>query len=120
MDIDYNKKTVKIAGQTFPMKARIISALTVLPARSTAEKSRRGHPAWSYGLLFGDKAAAKTEKFQAFKQLMDWCAKVTRMAVRTNADNPEQTEQAIAFSAGYRSDTNRAYVLRRRSHRRCA
>src|SRR5688572_23542655 len=51
------------------------------------------------GLLHGDKAAQKTEKFKAFKTLMDWCAKATRMAVRANADNPEQTENAIAFGA---------------------
>jgi pyruvate,orthophosphate dikinase len=30
---------------------------------------------------------------------MDWCAKVTRLQVRTNADTPEQTENAIAFGA---------------------
>jgi len=30
---------------------------------------------------------------------MDWCAKVTRMQVRTNADTPEQVENAIAFGA---------------------
>ena len=30
---------------------------------------------------------------------MDWCAKVTRMSVRTNADTPEQAENAVAFGA---------------------
>src|SRR5438552_15326812 len=30
---------------------------------------------------------------------MDWCAKVTRMSVRTNADTPEQTANAVAFGA---------------------
>ncbi len=30
---------------------------------------------------------------------MKWCAQATRLAVRTNADNPEQTENAIAFGA---------------------
>src|SRR5437763_16197510 len=30
---------------------------------------------------------------------MDWCAKVTRMQVRTNADTPEQVENAVAFGA---------------------
>jgi pyruvate,orthophosphate dikinase len=34
-----------------------------------------------------------------FKQLMDWCAKVSKLQVRTNADTPEQTENAIAFGA---------------------
>jgi pyruvate,orthophosphate dikinase len=30
---------------------------------------------------------------------MDWCAKATRLSVRTNADTPEQTANAIAFGA---------------------
>jgi pyruvate,orthophosphate dikinase len=51
------------------------------------------------GLLNGDKKAQKTEKFAGFKRLMDWCSKATRMDVRTNADTPEQTENAIAFGA---------------------
>jgi len=37
--------------------------------------------------------------FGMFKKLMDWCGKVTRMEVRTNADNPEQTANAVAFGA---------------------
>jgi pyruvate,orthophosphate dikinase len=51
------------------------------------------------GMLNGDKKAQKTEKFAGFKRLMDWCSKATRMDVRTNADTPEQTENAIAFGA---------------------
>src|SRR5207248_3776972 len=56
---------------------------------------------------------------------MDWCAKVTRMSVRTNADTPEQVENAIAFGAegiglcrtehmffeGNRIDAMRAMIL---------
>ena len=30
---------------------------------------------------------------------MDWCSKVTRLQVRTNADTPEQTANAMAFGA---------------------
>ena len=30
---------------------------------------------------------------------MDWCSKVTRLQVRTNADTPEQTANAVAFGA---------------------
>src|SRR6516165_3825970 len=37
--------------------------------------------------------------YQMFKQLMDWCSKVTRLQVRTNADTPEQTANAVAFGA---------------------
>src|SRR6185369_1334290 len=51
------------------------------------------------GLIEGDEAARKTEKFRNFQQLMKWCAQATRMNVRTNADTPEQTENAMAFGA---------------------
>src|SRR5579859_1751652 len=37
--------------------------------------------------------------YQMFKKLMDWCSKVTRLQVRTNADTPEQTTNALAFGA---------------------
>src|SRR5258708_4366866 len=36
---------------------------------------------------------------QMFQKLMDWCGKVTRLQVRTNADTPEQTANAVAFGA---------------------
>jgi pyruvate,orthophosphate dikinase len=43
--------------------------------------------------------AKKSQTYQNFKKLMDWCAKVSRLDVRTNADTPEQTAHAIAFGA---------------------
>jgi len=51
------------------------------------------------GLINGDAAAKKTEKFKNFQQLMKWCSDASRMSVRTNADTPEQTENAVAFGA---------------------
>jgi pyruvate, orthophosphate dikinase len=42
---------------------------------------------------------SKSETYQMFKKLMDWCSKVTRLQVRTNADDPAQTENALAFGA---------------------
>lgn len=48
-----------------------------------------------------DKTLQPTESrtYQNFERLMDWCSKATRMQVRTNADSPEQTLNAIAFGA---------------------
>jgi len=37
--------------------------------------------------------------YQMFARLMNWCAKVTRLEVRTNADTPEQAANAMAFGA---------------------
>jgi pyruvate,orthophosphate dikinase len=42
---------------------------------------------------------SKSETYRNYKKLMDWCAKATRMSVRTNADTPEQTAHAVAFGA---------------------
>ncbi len=48
-----------------------------------------------------DKSLAATDSptYQLFAQLMKWCSQVTKMQVRTNADNPEQTANALAFGA---------------------
>lgn len=51
------------------------------------------------GLLEGNKSAQKSGTYQNFVKLMNWCSKVTRLDVRTNADNPEQTLNAVNFGA---------------------
>ena len=97
LQIDYDKKTVAVAGETF-------NEGDFLSIDGTAGTVYGGQIATApseiiSGLLHGDKAAQKTEKFKNFKQLMDWCARIARLEVRTNADNPEQTKNAIAFGA---------------------
>jgi pyruvate,orthophosphate dikinase len=98
VEIDYAKKTVTIAGQVFHEGK---DSLSIDGTAGTIYGGliKTGPSSIVMGLLKGDKAAASTEKFKQFKELMGWCAKATRLAVRTNADNPEQTEQAIAFGA---------------------
>ncbi|HEU6449474.1 MAG TPA: pyruvate, phosphate dikinase [Verrucomicrobiae bacterium] len=51
------------------------------------------------GLLHNNESAKATEKFKSFQQLMKWCDKAARMEVRTNADTPAQTRNALAFGA---------------------
>jgi pyruvate,orthophosphate dikinase len=41
----------------------------------------------------------ESKTYQMFQKLMDWCGKVSRLQVRTNADTPEQTANAVAFGA---------------------
>ncbi len=43
--------------------------------------------------------AKDSQTYLNFQKLMDWCSKVTRLQVRTNADTPEQTANALAFGA---------------------
>lgn len=42
---------------------------------------------------------SQSQTCQYFAQLMEWCRKATRLQVRTNADTPEQTANAVAFGA---------------------
>jgi pyruvate,orthophosphate dikinase len=51
------------------------------------------------GLIEGDATARQGRTYQNFVQLMKWCAQATKMQVRTNADSPEQTRNAVAFGA---------------------
>ena len=41
----------------------------------------------------------KSETYGMYATLMDWCSKVTKLQVRTNADTPEQAQNAMAFGA---------------------
>ncbi len=97
LEIDYGAKTVKASGQTFSegddMSIDGTSGIVYGGFIKTAPSEI------ITGLLHNDKAAQATEKFRNFLQLMKWCSKVTKLQVRTNADTPEQTENAIAFGA---------------------
>ncbi len=97
VQIDYDKKTATIAGHTFGEG----DFLSIDGTSGTvyAGQIKTAPSEIISGLLNGDKAAQATEKFKSFNQLMKWCSQVTKMQVRTNADTPEQTQNAIAFGA---------------------
>ncbi|MCX6836500.1 MAG: pyruvate, phosphate dikinase [Verrucomicrobia bacterium] len=97
LDINYDKKTVTVSGQTFNegdyLSIDGTSGIVYGGQLKTAPSEI------ITGMISGDKAAQSTEKFKSFNQLMSWCSKATRLQVRTNADTPEQTQNAIAFGA---------------------
>ena len=96
--IDYDKKTVTIAGHTFKEGKDSLS-IDGTAGTIYGGKLKTGPSSIVTGMLHGDKDAQGTEKFKNFQLLMKWCGQATRMEVRTNADNPEQTHNAIAFGA---------------------
>jgi pyruvate,orthophosphate dikinase len=97
LQIDYASRTMTVSGKTYregdylsingtvgevypgEIKTAASEIVQVLVEKSLEPKESK-----TYGM---------------FKQLMDWCSKVSRMQVRTNADTPEQTANAIAFGA---------------------
>jgi pyruvate,orthophosphate dikinase len=97
LQIDYAAKTVTVEGTTykegdyFSINGTLGSVYAgELPTAASeivqvlVEKSLNGKQSPTYHM---------------FEKLMDWCSKATRLQVRTNADTPEQTANAIAFGA---------------------
>ncbi len=97
VQIDYDKKTATIAGQTFAEG----DFLSIDGTSGTvyAGQIKTAPSEIIAGLVNGDVEAQKTEKFKNYVQLMKWCAQATKLQVRTNADTPEQTRIAVAFGA---------------------
>jgi pyruvate,orthophosphate dikinase len=97
VEVDYHARTVSIDGKTF--KEGDWMSIDGTAGSVFAGQVRTAPSEIVAGLIDGNEAARRTEKFRSFQQLMTWCGKATRMQVRTNADTPEQTRNAIAFGA---------------------
>ncbi len=98
LNIDYKARTMEVGGTVYKDGEDYLSidgtSGTVYAGQLPTAPSEIVQ-----GLLYGDKIAQKGETYRNFNQLMLWCGKVTRMSVRTNADSPEQVENAISFGA---------------------
>jgi pyruvate, orthophosphate dikinase len=97
VEVDYQRRTVCVDGQTF--KEGDWMSIDGTAGKVYAGKVKTAPSEIVAGLINGDQGAKRTEKFRSFQQLMKWCDDASRMDVRTNADTPEQTENAIAFGA---------------------
>ncbi len=97
VEVDYQGRSVTVDGQTF--KEGDWMSIDGTAGKVYAGKVKTAPSEIVAGLINGDEAAKKTEKFRSFQQLMKWCDQAARMDVRTNADTPEQTSNAIAFGA---------------------
>ena len=97
LQIDYSAKTVTVEGTVYREGDYISingTAGEVYPGQLPTAASEVVQV-----LVEKSLDGSESPTFQMFKKLMDWCSKVTRLQVRTNADNPEQTANAVAFGA---------------------
>ena len=97
LQIDYSAKTMTVDGVTYK-EGDFLSidgtAGEVYPGQIPTAASEIVQV-----LIEKSLDAKQSQTYQNFKKLMDWCAKISRLDVRTNADTPEQTAHAIAFGA---------------------
>jgi pyruvate,orthophosphate dikinase len=97
LQIDYTARTMTVDGQTYKEG-------DFLSINGTAGDVYAGQLPTSASeivqvLVEKSLKPAESQTYQNFQKLMDWCAKVTKLQVRTNADTPEQTANAVAFGA---------------------
>jgi pyruvate,orthophosphate dikinase len=97
LQIDYSTKTMTVDGAVFK-EGDFISingtAGEVYPGQLPTAASEVVQV-----LVEKSLDAKESPTFQMFDKLMSWCSKVTRLQVRTNADTPVQTANAVAFGA---------------------
>src|SRR5512137_390681 len=97
LQIDYSSKTVVADGKTY--KEGEFISINGSAGNVYAGEIKTAASEIVQVLVEKSLDGNTSETYKMFRTLMDWCNKVTRMHVRTNADTPEQTENAIAFGA---------------------
>ncbi len=95
--MDYQGRAVTVAGKKY--KEGDWMSIDGTAGNVYAGKVKTAPSEIVAGLIDNDEGAKKTEKFRNFQQLMKWCDDASTMDVRTNADTPEQTKNALAFGA---------------------
>jgi len=97
LDIDYAKGEMKVAGKTIKEGDWISIDGTTGEVLGGQVETR---PAEVLQILI-DKTMRPEESssFQLFDKLMSWADEFRRLRVRTNADQPDQSEKAVAFGA---------------------
>jgi pyruvate,orthophosphate dikinase len=97
LEINYNAKTLTVGSQTFGEGDYL--SIDGTSGTVYAGQVKTAASEVIQALLHNDTAAKATSTYKNFAQLMKWCGQATRLQVRTNADNPEQTANAVAFGA---------------------
>ena len=97
LQVDYGKKTLTVDGQCF--KEGDYLSIDGTLGEVYAGEIKTAASEIVQVLVEHSLSAKESRTYQNFAQLMNWCAKATRLLVRTNADSPEQTANAVAFGA---------------------
>jgi pyruvate,orthophosphate dikinase len=97
LQIDYASRTASVQGRTYKEGDFLSIDGTVGEVYAGEIKTAASE---IVQVLVEKTLKPKDSKtYLLYQQLMDWCDKATRMDVRTNADTPDQTANAVAFGA---------------------
>ena len=97
LHIDYHDKTLKVGDKTYHEGDYLSIDGT---AGEVYDGQIKTAPSEIVQVLVEKTLSpAKSSVYKDFEQLMTWCSKAARLGVRTNADTPEQTANAVSFGA---------------------
>ncbi|HYE31621.1 MAG TPA: pyruvate, phosphate dikinase, partial [Methylomirabilota bacterium] len=97
LQVDYAAKTLTVDGKVF--KEGDFLSIDGTAGEVYAGELKTAPSEIVQVLVARSLKANESQTYQNFAKLMEWCSKVTRMQVRTNADSPEQAANAVAFGA---------------------
>ena len=97
VQINYAKRTMKIGKLNF--KEGDFLSIDGTSGEIYAGEVKTAPSEVVQGLLENKTTAKRSRTYKNFTQIMAWCAKASKMQVRTNADTPGQVKNAIAFGA---------------------
>ncbi|MBW8890324.1 MAG: pyruvate, phosphate dikinase [Fibrobacteres bacterium] len=97
LHIDYDSKTLKVGGKTYNQGDFL--SIDGTSGNVYAGQVKTAPSEVVQALVQGNPEALKSRTYKNYATLMKWCGQAARLQVRTNADNPEQTRNAVAFGA---------------------
>jgi pyruvate, orthophosphate dikinase len=97
LQIDYAARTMSVDGASF--KEGDFLSISGTVGEVYPGEIRTAASEIIQVLVEKSLASRESATCQMFQKLMAWCAKVSKLQVRTNADTPEQTANALAFGA---------------------
>jgi pyruvate,orthophosphate dikinase len=97
LEVNYTARTLKVGGRTY--NEGDFLSIDGTSGTVYAGEVKTAPAEVIQALVDGDPEAKKGRTYANFAQLMKWCGQVSKLQVRTNADTPEQTRNAVAFGA---------------------
>jgi len=99
LEIDYKKGTMKVEGNKKVIKEGDYISIDGSTGEVIAGEIQTKPSEIVQCLITKELSAKKSKVFKTYQDLMSWADKARTLGIRTNADEPEQSANAISFGA---------------------
>ncbi len=99
LNIDYKKGTIKVEGSKFVVKEGDYISIDGSTGEVLVGEIHTKPSEVIQVLITKELDPKKSKVYRTYRDLMSWADKFRKLGVRTNADQPDQSRNAIAFGA---------------------